>query len=381
VRLDGANRMSALTIAQSDPMTGRSLVWPQRLIVTLGYSDGLRHVPAYLEGRPIAVAGAAGLPRPLFILPNGGGLGYGLFLLDSDSRRYLLDHVEEVPDPLTRGAAWVTLWDNLLEGQVTPSEFANAALRAAPLESDEQNVQRILSYLVRTFWRFLPASERTSRSVALETMLRAGLERATTASQKAAWFNAFRDTVLTGDGLAWLERVWRREERVPGLPLAESDEITMAEELAVREVPETQAILRAQLERTQNPDRKTRFAFVMPALSPDASVREQAFERFRSVDNRRREPWVQESLQYLNHPLREPESNRFVTPALELLREIQQTGDIFFPTRWTESTLGGHRSPEAAAAVRAFLAKQPDYPERLRWVILTAADELFRAAR
>jgi len=254
-------------------------------------------------------------------------------------------------------------------------------LRAAPLESDEQNVQRILSYLVRTFWRFLPASERTSRSVALETMLRAGLERAMTASQKAAWFNAFRDTVLTGDGLAWLERVWRREERVPGLPLAESDEITMAEELAVREVPETQAILRAQLERTQNPDRKTRFAFVMPALSPDASVREQAFERFRSVDNRRREPWVQESLQYLNHPLREPESNRFVTPALELLREIQQTGDIFFPTRWTESTLGGHRSPEAAAAVRAFLAKQPDYPERLRWVILTAADELFRAAQ
>jgi aminopeptidase N len=90
---------------------------------------------------------------------------------------------------------------------------------------------------------------------------------------------------------------------------------------------------------------------------------------------------VQESLQYLNHPLREAHANRFVTPALELLREIQRTGDIFFPTRWTESTLGGHRSPEAAAAVRAFLAAQPDYPERLRWVVLTAADELVRAAR
>jgi aminopeptidase N len=154
----------------------------------------------------------------------------------------------------------------------------------------------------------------------------------------------------------------------------------MAEELAVREVPDTQAILQTQLERTENPDRKARFAFVMPALSTDASVREQAFERFRSVDNRRREPWVQESLQYLNHPLREPASNRFVTPALELLREIQRTGDIFFPTRWTESTLGGHRSPEAAAAVRAFLAKETDYPERLRWVILTAADELLRSA-
>ena len=380
LRLDTANRISALTIAQSDPMAGRNLVWPQRLTVTLGYQDGLRHLPAYLEGRQVTVAGAAGLPRPLFVLSNGGGLGYGLFVLDDDSRKYLLDHVQEVPDPLTRGAAWVTLWDNLLESRVTPAEFSAAAMRAVPLENDEQNVQRILSYLVRTFWRFLPTGERSARSVDLEAMLRSGLDRAATASQKAAWFNAFRDTVLTRDGLAWLERVWRREERVPGLPLAESDEITMAEELAVREVPDTQAILQTQLERTENPDRKARFAFVMPALSTDGSVREQAFERFRSVDNRRREPWVQESLQYLNHPLREPDSNRFVTPALELLREIQRTGDIFFPTRWTESTLGGHRSPEAASAVRAFLAKETDYPERLRWVLLTAADELLRSA-
>jgi hypothetical protein len=31
--------------------------------------------------------------------------------------------------------------------------------------------------------------------------------------------------------------------------------------------------------------------------------------------------------------------------------------------------------------VRRFLATNPQYPERLRWTILSAADELFRAAR
>jgi aminopeptidase N len=67
-----------------------------------------------------------------------------------------------------------------------------------------------------------------------------------------------------------------------------------------------------------------------------------------------------------------------VRPALDLLREIQQTGDILFPTRWMESTLSGHRSPEAAKTVRDFLASQPQYPQRLQWTILTAADELFR---
>ena len=80
----------------------------------------------------------------------------------------------------------------------------------------------------------------------------------------------------------------------------------------------------------------------MPALSADPAVREQAFARLALVENRRREPWVLESLQYLNHPLREAHARRFVRPALDLLREIQQTGDIFFPTRWMESTLGGH---------------------------------------
>ena len=87
-----------------------------------------------------------------------------------------------------------------------------------------------------------------------------------------------------------------------------------------------------------------------------------------------------ESLQYLNHPLREAHGRQFVLPVLDLLREIRDTGDIFFPTRWIDSTLWGHRSPEVAKTVRDFLASHPDYPQRLRWTILSAADELFRAA-
>jgi aminopeptidase N len=337
-----------------------------------------------VTGRTTSIAGVAGLERPLYVLPNGRGLGYGLFILDEASRDYLLAHVEDEPEALTRGSAWVTLWDNLLEHRVLPSALFETALRALPRETDEQNAQRVLAYVTRIFLRFLPPDERAARSPALEAALRAGIDRAPTQSQKAAWFNAYRDTVLSRDGLAWLERVWRREQLVPGLTLAEPDEIAMAMELAVREVPGWDAILKAQLDRTTNPDRKARFAFVMPALSADPAVREQAFERFRSVENRRREPWVLESLVYLNHPLRESHARRFVRPALDLLREIQQTGDIFFPTRWMDSTLWGHRSAEVAATVRAFLATEAAegrYPERLRWTILSTADELFRVAR
>src|SRR6185369_3157771 len=157
------------------------------------------------------------------------------------------------------------------------------------------------------------------------------------------------------------------------LTFAEPDEIDMALHLAVRDVSGRQKILEAQLARTQNPDRKARFAFVMPALSADPAVREQAFERFRDVKNRSHEPWVLEALRYLNHPLRETHARRFVRPALDLLPEIQRTGDIFFPKRWADATLAGHRSREAAEAVRGYLTTHPALSERLRWVVLSAA--------
>jgi aminopeptidase N len=380
VRFAAADRLAAITLTQRDAM-GRGLVWPQRLTVVLGYADGIRELPVTVSGGVTTVPGAAGLPAPRFVLPNGGGLGYGLFVLDDASRDFLLRSIDTIADPLTRGSAWVTLWDNFLEQRILAPALLDTALRAAASESDEQNTQRILAYAARLFWRFLPVTERSATSPALEAALRAGLDRATTQSRKAAWFNAYRDTVLSRDGLAWLERVWKREERVPGLTLAEPDEIALALELAVREVPGWKDILDVQLERTQNPDRKARFAFVMPALSADPAERERAFARFRDVENRRREPWVLESLGYLNHPLREAHARRFVAPALGLLQEIQRTGDIFFPTRWMDSKLWGHRSPEVAATVRGFVIRETSYPERLRWTILHTADELFRAAQ
>jgi|RhiMethySRZTD1v2_1073278.scaffolds.fasta_scaffold03387_17 aminopeptidase N len=380
LRFDPRGRIAALTLTMSDPLK-RNLVWPQRIRVALGYADGPRTIAVDVNGRSTIVRGAAGMERPLYVLPNGGGVGYGLFLLDEGSRTYLLQHVEEIPDALTRGSAWVTLWDNLLDGRIGPGAFIDAAMRALTRESDEQNVQLVLSNATRAFWKYLPPAERASRAAALEGALQQGLDRAPTQSQKSAWFNAYRDTVLSREGLTWLERVWRREEKVPGLTFAEADEITMAMELAVREVPNWKAILDAQLARTENPDRKARFAFSMPALSDDPAVREQAFARFANVENRRREAWVLESEAYLNHPLRAAHAARFVRPALDLLREIQRTGDIFFPGRWMNATLSGHRTPEVAATVRRFLAANPQYPERLRWTILSAADELFRATR
>jgi aminopeptidase N len=366
----------AAILTLRDPLQ-RGLTWPQRLRVAIGTGKGLRHEEVFLGGERTTIRFG---DEHSFVLPNGSGLGYGLFRLDPASLSWLMGRAFEVPDPLTRGAAWVTLWDNMLEGTVSPAALLDLAVQSVPKETDEQNTQRILNYLVRAYWRFLSQDDRLARSSQLESLLRDGIARARTTSQKSAWFVAFRDIVQTREGLAWLERVWSRDEKIPGLPFAETDEIEMALELAVREVPSWKRILDTQYERIKDPDRRQRFAFVRPALSADAAEREASFERFKRLENRRRESWVLEAQRYLNHPLREAHARAFVRPSLELLHEIQRTGDIFFPKRWIDATLSGHRSEQAVAAVDDFLARELQYPQRLRWTVLTARDEVVRAA-
>jgi len=369
-----------IVFAQSDPQEGRSLRWTQHMDVLIGAGNAASKVPLDIQGERAELNLPADESKPDWILPTGGGLAYGDFTLDDSTRGYLLQHLPDLKDPLTRGAAWVTLWEEMLDRRVTASDFIDLSVRALPQEDTEQNVQLVLGDLNDAFWRFLSESQRRDLAPRLEQVLRGGLDRATSSTTKATYFSAFRSVVTTSDGVAFLERVWRRQEKIPGLTLAEPDEAGMALDLAVRSVPAAAAILEEQRSRFMNPDRKARFEFVMPALSERQETRDTWFEGLKDVKNRRREPWVLEGLQYLHHPLRAAQSEKYLRPSLDLLLEIQRTGDIFFPTRWMNATLGGYNTQSAADVVRGFLAGHKEYPVRLRRIILQAADELFRVA-
>jgi aminopeptidase N len=352
----------------------------QRMHVLVGSAAKYQTFDIEVSGDRTIVEGAKGLPPPLFVLPNGDGLAYGAFTIDVPTRRYLLARIEEFTDPLTRGAAWITLWDQMLERRIRPADFLDAVLRALPRETTEQNVQLLVGSIDELFWRFLPAADRARFAPRVEAALRAGISRSPSSSMKATYFGAFRSTVTSPEGVRFLERVWRREEKIPGLTLAEPDEASMALDLAVRSVPNANQILQEQYQRFTNPDRRDRFEFVMPALSADASMRDQFFENMRNVERRRREPWVIEAVRYANHPLRSEHARKYIRPGLELLVEIRRTGDIFFPRNWMDALLSGHNSAEAAETVRTFLRESPDYPVRLRRIILQSADPLFRAS-
>jgi len=369
---------SGLVVSQADPVPGRNLRWAQPIGVAFGGPDSVVMRQVALRG-PRALIAAA--PRGGFVLPGADGVGYGRFQLDSTSRRTLLTEISRLPTAVARSAGWQTLWEEVLDGALPPARFLDAALAALPAEPAELVSLQLVGLIGAGYWRFLPDAERTALAPRVEAAFWTGLDRATTPGRKGAFFGAIVATTLTPDGVARLERIWRKDETPAGLPLMEAQYVDLAEALAIRGVPGADSILAEQERRITNPDRLTRFRFVRPALSGNPAVRDSVFRSLASLENRRRENWVLDVMGALNHPLRAQSALGLLRPSLDLGIEIQRTGDIFFPLGWFNATLGGHQSAAAADTVARFLERHPDYPPRLRGKLLQAADGLFRAAR
>ena len=117
----------------------------------------------------------------------------------------------------------------------------------------------------------------------------------------------------------------------------------------------------------------------MPAVSSNLATRDAFFESLSLKVNREKEANVGAALYYLHHPLRQAGSLKYLPKSLELLSEIQTTGDIFFPQNWLQATLGNYQSKEAADIVRKFLNDNPNYNPKLKAKILQTADNLFKA--
>jgi aminopeptidase N len=381
-----AGRIRALSLRQIDP-AGSGRVWPQRVDMLLAWPDSSRTVPVvsdapvvHVDVAGLTADGVASLPAPRYVLPDGRGLGYAHFVLDAATRRFLLDSLASVSAPVARGSATLALHDAMLAGEVAPAALLESLMTAVAVEREQLLTARYLGTISSVFWRFLTPPARADIAPRLEELLWRGLNDAADASMKASWFAALRDVALTEASVERLHAVWALADSIPGLPLAERDYTALAHELALREVPQWREILAQQLDRIDNPDRRARFSFIMPALSAEPAVRDSFFNSLADVRNRSHEPWVLDGLAAINHPLRAARAQRYIRPALELLPEIQRTGDIFFPARWLDATLGGHNTPAAATIVRDFLDRQRDYPSRLRAKILQSADPLFRAA-
>jgi len=203
-------------------------------------------------------------------------------------------------------------------------------------------------------------------------------EYASRKNQQTAIINCIMRLSRTANSLSRLESYLNNPSRHPDIKLSADQQNELAFQLALKLPEKATEILDNQENRISNPDKKVQFQFVRKSLNPERSERDRFFESLLQDGNREHEPWVDQAMAFLNHPIREKESLEYIRPALDELQEIQRTGDIFFPKSWLDNLLKGHNSKEAAAIVKQFLADHPNYPEDLKMKILQSADHLLR---
>ena len=311
---------------------------------------------------------------------NADGFSYGYFNMDESSRVTFLSYPLAYSDPLFRASMWINCWESMVRANgPTPEAFLRYSLNALETEENPLLIDFLLGNLQTTWWTFLPDHNRTLLQGEVERVLWKLVETSEDAGKKNSYFRTYRDIAHSEKGLALLEAIWNGKVIVKDITLSEEDKIALAYQLALKMPQKKEEILTMQLANTINPDRKERMLFVMPVLSDHQAVRDAFFESLKLEKNREHEPWVLEALSYLHHPLRAESSISYLRPSLDLLREVQLTGDIFFPQRWLHNTFDGHTSQQALEIVNSFLKEHPKYPPYLKNKILQATDLINRS--
>ncbi len=369
IRVKRTGKQSLLV--QTDPF-GRGLYWPQTIGLLLIKGDSLKKVEVDLSGPQAEIPEGN---RYDYILPGCDGKSYGYFAPDTATLQYCLSHLERFEDPLIRMAVLMMLNENYLNGRIPVADFLRALLHQLKEEEQVQLYSVLASYVSRvcTHPQTRKDEVRAAEKVLLELSRTAG-----NGEFRQTAFRTLLNIFNTPESIETVYRIWKEQQPFEGLYLNESDYRKMAFELGVRLPDRWSYIEKTQESRISNPDRLREFQYIARAITPLESARDSLFRSLLKAENRRIEPWTASVLSYLNHPLRQQQALKYIRPALEVLQDVQRTGDIFFPKNWISSCLGGHSGKQAADSVDGFLKKHPAYPILLKNKILQSADPLYR---
>ena len=374
VTYDSNNTISKFKIAQKAEDKSDK-IWPQQFEIGLVYTDSIHVINVGIQKQDIIVEEAIGLPKPLNIIYNFNGFGYGVFPVQQENLEAFLN----LEDQVARGYAYINLFEKTLNNDVSPIVAFNLFKRAILEEQEEVLVRLVSGKLQSIFWTYLTQRQREGVQETLETDISSRLEGTESSGIKKSLFGLYRSIAYSNKGQDFLYTIWNKTKTISNLKLNKDDYTNLASTLALYNHPETQNILKTAEAEITNQDKLERFQFLLPSLSDNEATRDKLFESFKDADNRAKESWVLRALGNIHHPLRQASSQKHLKTSLELLEEIQLTGDIFFPKRWLSSTIGRYNSAYAKEVIETFLNENPDFSPILKNKLLQAADPIFRA--
>ena len=346
-------------VRQDDPF-GRGLVWPQEFSVIAMHGQQTDTVKVNLLEKEQSYTL---LYIPDVIIPNTDGRGYGYFVPDEASLNYLLGHWHQLGDDLTRQSVLMTLYENYLHHRFSDAKpLADSFLQGIAEERNQLIVASLISYLSG-----ICADAQAPYRETLERQLYQLSQTMPDPSARLQVQRRLRSIMTTPAIIDTYYGTWQRADNAYW---GENDYTNTAYELALRLPDKEKEILATQRSRIENPDRLQQFDFISRACTDDTLRLDSLFESLKQVENRRIEPYAESLLYYLNHPLRDRYATKYIRAGLELMPEVQRTGDIFFPSNWAYALLGGHACEEAYTEVETFISEHPEFPGLLKNKVL-----------
>ena len=350
-----------IVVTQSDPLH-RGIFWPQQFEVKVIYDLTESQTLTVDMQKPTMTFKVPG--RPSYIIPNSNGKGYGRFTLDDNYTRQMPKRLITTRNDLNRYALLQVIHDNYLMGKISPSYFSELYR----LMVKERNPQ-IMSTAIEHMFKILEDVNVDQRA-ALELCMMDLLNENRTNECHQYIIRKMSTCVSSPEVLDQIESIWRNHND----PLLnEHDYMEMAYRLAIMHPQQWQEILSTQRARLTTDDLRNEFDYVSRACNPDGNQRLQLFNDLLRPENRQKEPWAIAMLRLLNSDVFEPQSNSYIESSLKSLEYIQQTSDIFFPSKWMKALMSGHKSREAAQAIDSFIKATPNYPSNLKNIVLEAS--------
>ena len=357
------NRCGQLEIRQRDPLN-RGLLWPQSFQITFQGVEESTSVEVNLTNETYAITVPLGTQA---ILPNTDGRGYGLFIPDEESKEWMLTHWQETSDDTARQSLLMLLFENYQHRLISDKEWMEALMNGLKNEKNALIASTLCGYLGEPLQK--------SGNETWEEKIWEWSENHPLTSCRLQLIRCLISNARAPKSIERLYQLWEKQSHPM---LNERDYMTLSYELSLHRPEMYESIRNTQRERITNPDRRRQFDFIVQAITPDTLQMDAFFQSLMKAENRRIEPWAASALAYLNHPLRQAYSVKYIRPGLEVLQEVQCTGDIFFPKNWASALLRNHKSKEAYREVQAFFEAHPEYPSLLKNKILQAAWPLYR---
>lgn len=341
-----------LTVNQSD-RRGRGIVWPQTFDAVITDGERSERVTVAFDGQtdkvelPVTLQGS-----PLHIIPAADGRAYGLLTTDSDNIAWIMDDALKADGvtaslpPVGRLATLMMLNENYLAGNITAEAWLDFLISSIDLTTDSQMLSALTRY-VGPALTDLTADE----AAGFEERLMETADKHPSAQGRTLVMRRLISGARSPQATEKIFKLWQRGES----PVLSNDDFgDMALQLAIAMPEKSDSIISTQRKRIDGGDRLRKFDFISRAAVCDTVALDALFESLSDPTNRTVEPWTLTLLSLLNHPARHERSVRYIIPALEMLPQIQATGDIFFPANWSASLLGSYRSKEAAEMVNRF---------------------------